>query len=83
MKYNIIADGDYIRERRRILKDLHIWYMMTDDEKSFFRVCHRCKAYNEYALNKDANTCPCGACQHCKTEIQVDNRMVALRHKYF
>ena len=83
MKYNAIADGDYIRERKDILKDLQTWYKMTDDEQSFFKVCCKCKTYNAYALDNEHIACPCDTCEHRKTEIQVDNRMAALRRKYF
>lgn len=81
--YNIVADGDYIREHRHILKNFGVWKKMTDEEKTFFRPCYRCKLYVEYATDKSTNACPCGTCEHHKTEIQVDNRMIMLRHKYF
>ena len=81
--YNIIADGAYICEHRRILKDLGIWKKMTDDEKAYFAPCYRCSIYNAYAKAKDTIPCPCDNCPHCKTEVQVDNRMISLRRKYF
>lgn len=81
--YNPIADGAYVCEHGSILKDLCIWKKMTDEEKQFFRPCHKCKAYAEYAKNKEVNTCPCLTCEHRKTEVQVDNRMTTLRKKYF
>ena len=79
--YNPIANGTYVCERRRILKDLGSWKQMTGEEKHFFRPCHRCEAYEKY-LTDDTNLCPCNTCKHRKTEIQVDNRMVQLRKKY-
>lgn len=81
--YNIIADGDYVCEHRSILKDLTIWGKMTSEERAFFKPCYKCKSYAEYATDKSANICPCDTCEHRKTEIQVDNRMITLRHKYF
>lgn len=73
--HNPIADREYICEHRRILKDLCIWAQMTDEEKQFFKQCHRC--------TKNIDTNPCETCKHRKTEIQVDNRMTELRRKYF
>lgn len=81
--YSLIAIGTYVRERRGILKDLGTWEKMTDEEKSFFRPCYFCKQYTNYIASKATKTCPCSTCKHCKTEIQVDNRMTALRRKYF
>lgn len=80
--YNPIADGTYICERRHILKDLGSWSKMTDDEKQFFKPCHRCKPYNQYINNDEVGVCPCETCHHRKTEIQVDNQMATLRKKY-
>lgn len=81
--YNPIADGSYVRERRRILKDLCTWAKMTDEEKQFFRPCHRCAAYTKHLADKCVTPCPCQTCEHRKTEIQVDNQMKQLRKKYF
>ena len=83
MLYSHIANGSYVNEHRHILKDLRIWKNMTEEEKNFFRPCHNCTKYSEYAEDKENNTCPCFTCEHRKTEIQVDNRMTTLRRKYF
>lgn len=80
--YNPIANGYYINEHVEILKDLNVWYKMTNEEKSLFKPCNRCKTYNEYAARKDNTACPCQTCEHRKTEIQIDNRMITLREKY-
>lgn len=83
INHNPIADGAYVRERRRILKDLRSWGKMTDEEKDFFRPCHRCTTYDRHImLDKGATPCPCLECKHRKTEIQVDNQMTKLRRKY-
>ena len=82
MNYNPIANGDYIYEHKRILKDLCTWKKMTEEERRFFTQCDRCKSYRKYAQSKMTNTCPCPTCKHHKTEIEVDNRMRALRRKY-
>jgi hypothetical protein len=81
--YNPIADGSYVREHRRILKELCTWEKMTTAEKQFFRRCHRCTEYNKYASNESTMPCPCLECKHHKTEVQVDNEMTKLRRKYF
>lgn len=80
--YNPIADGSYVREHRRILKDLCTWERMTSEEKQFFRICHRCAAYTKHLASKETTPCPCETCKHRKTEIQVDNQMKQLRKKY-
>ena len=82
LNYNPIADGTYVRGHRRILKDLGSWAQMTDEEKQFFKTCHICKVYDKYIISGGKGTCPCVACEHNKTEIQVDNQMVKLRKKY-
>lgn len=82
INYNPIADGEYIREHRAILKDLGTWKKMTDEEKDFFKPCYRCKVYAKYERNKEINTCPCCTCAERKTEVQVDNQMKTLRRKY-
>ena len=81
--YNPIADGAYVREHRHILKDLCTWKKMTDEEKQFFKPCHKCEKYNEYARSESETPCPCLTCKHRKTEVQVDNEMTKLRRKYF
>lgn len=81
--YTVIADGDYVRERREILRDFFVWKKMTDEEKAFFKMCRKCKAYDKYAEDKEHNTCPCTACEHHKTEIQVDNIKKAMLNKYW
>lgn len=81
--YNVIADGSYVREHMSILKDLRSWAKMTDEEKQFFKVCYKCSLYNKYLKDEGESPCPCDTCEHRKTEIQVDNRMTTLRHKYF
>lgn len=80
--YNPIADGSYVRERRGILKDLGSWSKMTDEEKQFFKKCHKCPLYTKYLADEGATPCPCFNCEHSKTEIQVDNIMTTLRRKY-
>jgi hypothetical protein len=81
-KYDAIADGAYIRERRNILRSLGSWKKMTDEEKQLFERCHKCKKYNEYAKVDSKSPCPCMTCEHRKTELQVDNKMTALRRRY-
>lgn len=82
--YKLIADGEYVRERRKeFLMPMGIWAKMTDEEKEFFRRCRRCKAYDVYAEDKDNIACPCTTCEHHKTEMQVDNIMISLRNKYW
>jgi hypothetical protein len=83
MSYNSIADGAYVREHRKILKHLGSWKKMTDEEKELFERCHKCNKYDEYARVESQLPCPCMTCEHRKTELQVDNRMTALRRKYF
>lgn len=80
--YNPIADGSYVREHRTILRDLCTWGKMTEEEKQFFKPCYNCKTYNKYLADETATVCPCETCENRKTEIQVDNRMKALRRKY-
>lgn len=80
--HNPIADGAYVREHRRILKDLCTWERMTAEEKQFFRSCHRCAKYTKYIASKCTIPCPCATCKCHKTEIQVDNMMKQLRKKY-
>jgi hypothetical protein len=82
-KYNPIANGDYVRERRKILRNLCTWKKMTDDEQRFFKRCYNCRAYNKYELDEHQSPCPCDKCEHHKTEVQVDNLMTELRRKYF
>lgn len=79
--YNPIADGSYIRERIVILKDLQSWRKMTGEERHFFNPCKRCQSYDKY-LTTAGSACPCVTCEHCKTELQVDNQMRSLRRKY-
>ena len=81
--YNPVADGDYMLEKRDVLKDLTIWDKMTKEEKMFFNTCCNCRAYKEYAKDKECIARPCDTCEHHKHEIQVENRMKALRQKYF
>ena len=81
-KYSPIANGECVCNYIKVLKDLRLWRAMTEEEKQFFLPCHKCKAYSEYAKDKTNNFCPCLTCEHHKTEIQVDNRVITLRRKY-
>jgi hypothetical protein len=81
--FNPIADGNYICERREILKDFGTWKKMTKEEKDFFRPCVKCPKYIKFVEDMENNLCPCANCPNQKTEIEVDNKMVTLRHKYF
>lgn len=80
--YNIIADGAYVQEHMQILKDLCTWKQMTNEEKQFFKPCYKCESYTKHIADQCVTPCPCLTCEHRKTEIQVDNRMIALRRKY-
>lgn len=82
INYNPIADGLYVREHRLMLKDMCVWPQMTKEEKEFFKPCIKCKAYDEYLKNHDEIARPCDACEHHKTEVQVDIKMATLRKKY-